>query len=114
MTSKAIREKVLQRDQSTCWHCGETQAISIQHRQNRGMGGSKTRDRLDNLIVLCSAQNLLIESDAMAAELARDYGWKLNSWTDYSQPLLDMNSRRWYRLDEKGNKHETEPPGYLI
>jgi hypothetical protein len=114
MTTKVIRDKVLQRDQSTCWHCGETEAISIQHRQNRGMGGSKTRDRLDNLIVLCSAQNLLIESDAMAAALARDYGWKLNSWDHYSQPLLDMNLRRWYRLDEKGNKFETEPPSYLI
>lgn len=114
MLSKAIRDKVIQRDHSTCWHCGESEAISIQHRQNRGMGGSKTRDRLDNLIVLCSAQNVLIESDADAGNLARDYGWKLNSWDLYSHPVFDMNTRRWYRLDEKGNRFETEPPTYLI
>ena len=114
MLSKHLRDKVIQRDHSTCWHCGESEAISIQHRQNRGMGGSKTRDRLDNLIVLCSAFNALIESDAMAASFARDNGWKLNSWDDYTTPVFNKNFGKWYQLDLNGGKQETHPPMWLI
>lgn len=114
MLSKAIRDKVIQRDHSTCWHCGESEAISIQHRQNRGMGGSKTRDRLDNLIVLCSAFNVLIESDATAAGFARDKGWKLSSWDDYTTPVFNKNFGKWYLLTQSGEKIETTPPLYLI
>lgn len=112
--TKAIREKVLQRDYGQCLHCGETEAISIQHRMNRGMGGRKSLDRLDNLIVLCSEMNLAIESDANAATLAIDNGWKLNSWDDFSSPVFDRNFGLHYVLDEKGGRTVTEPPMFLI
>lgn len=112
--SKAIREKVIKRDNGACWHCGETEAISIQHRKNRGMGGSSKLDRLDNLIVLCSAMNLAIESDADAAELALRNGWKLASWDDFSTPVFDIQTELHYLLDDKGGKGVTEPPSFLI
>jgi hypothetical protein len=31
-----------------------------------------------------------------------------------SAPVFDKFSGKWYLLDEKGGKFETEPPNYLI
>jgi hypothetical protein len=41
------------------------------------MGGSRSLDRPSNIIVLCSAANLLLETDAKFAEFGRELGWKL-------------------------------------
>jgi hypothetical protein len=114
MISKAVRNKVLQRDNNQCWHCGEVEAISIQHRRGRGMGGSKLLDRLDNLIVLCSSMNSLIESDADQASYAKDFGWKLASWDSFEMPVFNKNEGKWYQLGTTGDKTEVEAPGYLI
>lgn len=112
--SKHLRERIIKRDNHQCWHCPEVEAISLQHRRNRQMGGSKMLDRTDNLIVLCSSMNALIESDANAAAEARDFGWKLASWDSFSMPVFNRNELKWYALDEIGNKTEVDPPGYLI
>jgi 5-methylcytosine-specific restriction endonuclease McrA len=112
--SKAMREKVLKRDNNQCWHCGEVEAISIQHRRNRQMGGSKLLDRLDNLIVLCSAMNSLIESDSNAANTAIDMGWKLASWKDFAAPIFNANTGEWFVLDLAGNIKKVDTPLYLI
>lgn len=112
--NKATRNKVLLRDEGSCWHCGEVEAISIQHRQNRGMGGSKLQDRLDNLIVLCSVLNAAIESDAAQANYARDHGWKLNSWDDYSSPVFRAETVKWYQLGIKGEMTQVDAPSWLI
>jgi len=112
--NKATRDKVLARDGGSCYHCGETEAISIQHRQNRGMGGSKLQDRLDNLIVLCSAMNLAIESDSTQADYAREHGWKLNSWDDYSAPVFRAETLKWYQLGIKGELSQVDAPSWLI
>ena len=112
--NKATRDKVLTRDEGSCWHCGETEAISIQHRINQGIGGSKLQDRLDNLIVLCSAMNLAIESDATQADYAREHGWKLNSWDDYSSPVFRAETLKWYQLGIKGELTQVDAPSWLI
>lgn len=112
--TKAVRDKILKRDNHQCWHCAEVEAVSLQHRRNRQMGGSKLLDRTDNLIVLCSAMNGLIESDSAAANEARDYGWKLSSWDSFSMPVFNKNEMKWYQLDAIGNKTEVPAPGYLI
>jgi hypothetical protein len=78
------------------------------------MGGSKLLDRMDNLIVLCSAMNALIESNSDAADEARDMGWKLNSWHDFSMPVYNKNEMKWYQLDINGGKTEVSAPDYLI
>ena len=78
------------------------------------MGGSKLLDRADNLMLICSMWNGLIESDAKAASMARDWGHKLNSWDSFDMPVFDYPTRTWWRLDQFGGKQETEPPSYLI
>lgn len=112
--SKAVRERILKRDNHQCWHCAEVEAISLQHRINRGMGGSKLLDSTDNLIVLCSSMNTLIESDANAASTAKDYGWKLSSWDTLESPVFNANELQWYQLDKMGNKTPVDAPNYLI
>jgi hypothetical protein len=80
MTPKQF-SKYLQRDKG-CVHCGETETVSPHHRLNRGMGGSKERDKPANIIVLCSWLNNALESDAKIASEAREYGWKLRAGQD--------------------------------
>ena len=79
MNSKSWR-LLLERDFGRCLHCGETVALSPNHRINRGMGGSKLRDKPSNLVVLCSRLNHMIEADEVWMGLALRYGWKLRSW----------------------------------
>jgi len=80
MTPKQF-QKYLDRD-GGCIHCGETESVAPHHRLNRGMGGSKVRDVPSNIIVLCSAMNNLLESNADIAETGRENGWKLRSGQD--------------------------------
>jgi hypothetical protein len=83
-----------------CLHCGETEAIAPNHRANRGMGGSKTRDVPSNIVVLCSVYNGLIESNAAAAKESKSYGWKLESWQDpLTEPVYDTQKDEWILLD---------------
>jgi hypothetical protein len=78
------------------------------------MGSSKVLDTLQNVILVCSQYNGLMESDASVANQARDLGHKLSKFASPTAPVFDNWGKRWYFLDEKGNKHETEPPSYLI
>jgi hypothetical protein len=78
------------------------------------MGGSKVLDSLQNVILVCSQYNGAMESDANVAAQARDLGHKLSKFMSPSAPVFDEFSRKWYVLDEKGGKFETEPPTYLI
>jgi hypothetical protein len=101
-------EKLVNRDQY-CLHCGETVMISPQHRVNRQMGGSKARHTPDNLIVLCSLMNGLIESNSEARTQALKYGWKVASWDNPKEiPVFDGVAGVWYLLDENyGRKVST-------
>lgn len=103
MTPKQF-QKYLDRD-GWCLHCGETEAVSPQHRANRGMGGSKLRDVPSNIIVLCSAMNGLIESSHHHAQMAHSFGWKLSSWENPLEvPVWDSVTGLWYRLDDSFNR----------
>lgn len=93
-------EKLRERD-SYCLHCGETEAVSPNHRSNRGMGGSKLLDVPSNLVLLCSELNGLIESDAAYAEIAREFGWKLSRYDKPAEiPVLDNMAGAWYLLND--------------
>lgn len=104
MTPKQFQQ-YLDRDKG-CLHCGERDAVSPQHRANRGMGGSKERDVPSNIIVLCSYMNNAIEANARLQTLARTYGWKLSTWDDPTEvPVYDTQTAKWYLLDnELGRK----------
>lgn len=107
MTPKAF-QRLLERDLGRCLHCGETEALSPNHRINRGMGGSKLRDQSSNLVILCSIYNGLIESDKRAHSEAVAFGWKLYSWEDPRDvPVFDRLSGNWYWLDD--NFQRVEP-----
>jgi len=98
MTPKQFK-KFLDRD-GGCWHCGDTTSVIPHHRVNRGMGGSKGRDEASNIIVMCSNVNGLMESDPIMAQMAREFGWKLESWQDpVSVSVWHVLNQRWYRLD---------------
>ena len=36
-----------------CWYCAKNVWVEVHHIISRGMGGSKLRDTIDNLIPLC-------------------------------------------------------------
>jgi hypothetical protein len=55
-----------------------------------------------------------MESDANIANQARDLGHKLSKFASPSAAVFDNFQKKWFYLDEKGNKFETEPPSYLI
>jgi hypothetical protein len=106
---KKLRERDLY-----CWHCAAESNLVPHHRANRGMGSSKVLDTLQNVILVCSRYNGDMESDANVANQARDLGHKLSKFASPSAPVFDNFLKKWFYLDEKGNKHESEPPSYLI
>jgi hypothetical protein len=111
---KSAEVKKLRARDDWCWHCGATADLVPHHRANRGSGGSKVLDTLQNVILVCSRFNGEMESNAAVASWARDLGLKLSRYDAPNSPLFDNYAKRWYELDTKGNKHETEPPSYLI
>lgn len=105
--SKTLLKNLQKRD-PYCWHCGESETLVPHHRKNRGMGGSKNLDRLDNLLMCCSQYNGDMESLPKVASRAKEKGHKLASWENFDSPVLDEVVGAWYLLDLKGGKVETE------
>jgi len=102
-------QKYLDRD-ICCPHCGTTGPELIpQHRLNRGMGGSKSRNRPSNIIAFCSLGNGLMESSSGFASLARAYGWKLYAHQDSSKTPVRLIDG-WYLLDDNFGKLRTAEP----
>lgn len=97
--SDKVRRLVFERDGGRCPHCGETEAIGLQHRISKGMGGSRLLDNPANLLTFCNIGNAAMESDPDFAERARLMGWKLSRWDD---PLeigyFDKNAGQWFTL----------------
>jgi hypothetical protein len=102
-------QNYLDRD-TACPHCGTTGPELVpQHRANRGMGGSKLRDRPSNIIVFCSLANGLMESSYGFAARARSLGWKLLSHQDpLTTPARLWDG--WYFLDDSFGKTKTDEP----
>jgi hypothetical protein len=93
-------QKLRERD-GYCLHCGETEAVSPNHRANRGMGGFKAGDVPSNLVLLCSVFNGLIESSPKAADLARANGWKLSRYENPAEiPVRDTLTGELFLLND--------------
>lgn len=91
-----------------CGCVGQEDTLVPNHRAGRGMGGSKVLDRPANIIVLCSLQNGLIESDPKSAAVAREYGWKLSRWqTPEAEPFYDLATGTWNLIDNIYNRTVT-------
>jgi 5-methylcytosine-specific restriction endonuclease McrA len=104
MTPKEFK-KLLARD-GHCLHCGlDDDTLVVQHRANRGHGGSKSAANPSNYIVLCSAFNTLIESDAKAAGIAKRYGYKISRYDNPSEkPVYDLVAGAWFILNSDWTK----------
>jgi hypothetical protein len=108
-----IAQMIRARDEY-CWHCGSMDKLVIHHRANRGMGGSKILDTTQNLILVCSDYNNLMESDPDVANRARDDGHKLGRYASPTMPAWDNVRKIWFELDTKGNKFRCDPPAFLL
>lgn len=107
--------RLLERDGGQCLHCGTVTALSPNHRRNRGMGGSKDPATLSpaNLVVLCSLENGLIESDATHRAIALRFGWKLEQWQTVDVPVYDANFGAWFVLDDSFGRVKVAAPELL-
>ena len=95
------RRLVFERDGHECVHCGTTEGLTIQHRANRQMGGSKHRDGPENLVTLCWQSNTRLEADSAFADLGRLYGWKLRSWETPAETPVLYGDGRYYFLSDR-------------
>lgn len=103
------RRRVYERDGGKCvvggWACSG--GLTVQHRANRGMGGSLMRDGYENLLTMCNHHNVLLEQSAAFAQTGRDCGWKLEQWEDPF--LVAVWSSEWVGgwrlLDGAGEAH---------
>jgi len=103
-------QKYLARD-GHCLHCGaDDETLVPQHRRNRGMGGSESRSKPSNVIVLCSYFNGVIEASEVASRAAQKYAWKLREGQDPAQtPVYDSWMGVWWLLDDNFQKKEVAP-----
>lgn len=107
MLNKKIVTAIHERDHA-CWHCGTEETLVIHHRRNRGQGGSKILDTLDNLILVCARYNSEMESVSSVAESARELGHKLSRFERRNPPAFDNSTGIWFTLTEAGEKLPTE------
>jgi 5-methylcytosine-specific restriction endonuclease McrA len=106
MVKESIR-KLIERRDSACFHCGSSQDLVIHHRRNRGMGGSKLLDTLDNLMMVCAVYNGAMESDPVVARQARAWNHKLPVWEKENLPVFDRLGGWWYLLPD-GSREPAE------
>lgn len=104
-TPKALLKGLDARDGHRCaWHwegACDTETLTPHHRSNRGMGGSRSKNRLSNLVWLCAEFNGLIESDSALAEVARGRGIKVSSHAEPShEPIIHAVHGRCLLADD--------------
>lgn len=100
-TVKVFRE----RDSQRCAACGVSNALSTQHRINKGSGGDPKgyRNILSNLLTLCVLCNGALESDERFRASGISNGWKAMSWDDPLRvAVYYMWAREWRLLDDQG------------
>lgn len=62
-----------------CEICGK-RSNDIHHLERRGMGGSKTKDHIENLMALCRDHHLMCEADPVFNETAKEIHKGFMEW----------------------------------
>lgn len=102
--TKKARGTVFERDSHKCAACGFN-ALTIQHRTNRGMGGDPKgyRNILSNLMALCAPCNGALEADGSFRATGIRNGWKTFDWDDTERvAVYYMWAREWRLLNNDG------------
>lgn len=96
------KAKLTRRDGAGCWHCGDTETTTVQHRGVKGAGGRRSAERPSNGLLLCWAVNVALEQDAGLAEYGRAMGWKLSSHDDPAEVSAwdETSQTRWRLADD--------------
>lgn len=105
--SEKVRNQVFARDEYRCVACGTSNALTIQHRVSKGMGGSKQFDTVAYLLAMCNFCNTRLESDAEWAEIGLDSGWKMMRNVKPKQDPTQVPVRYldgWYVLNQYGGR----------
>lgn len=98
-----VRQTVLARDGDRCCSCGWPQQLELNHRINKGMGGSNLLDYISNLVTMCHGCNNALEADASFRDSGLRMGWKVQSWDDpHRIPVYFQYAREWRLLNDKG------------
>lgn len=86
-----------------CHYLGCGGGLVAHHRVNRGMGGSRARNRVANGLWICAVANTLLEMDPVFAEYARARGWKLRHDSQIETvPVWVPHAQRHFFLDDHG------------
>jgi hypothetical protein len=99
--SSQQRAAILYRELGACSMLGTSKdcrgrAEVANHRAGRGIGGSREANTLENGCPLCNPCNLLIEQDAVLAEVARRLGVKVSRHVDpASVPIWSPYYGQW-------------------
>lgn len=101
------RKRVFERDGGRCVACGTEYGLTIQHRANRGAGGSKSAESMENYLLMCWHENTALEASSSFARKGRAYGWKCprNQVTPPGDvPVWYSVERAWFYLDSDGTR----------
>lgn len=99
-----VRAVMLERDANRCVRCGHLHRLEAQHRQAVGMGGSKVRPTLVELVTACSSCNARFEADLQTQALRS--GWKVARWVSDPSlvPVHYAFERAWFVLGAEGTR----------
>ncbi|MEF2979065.1 HNH endonuclease [Subtercola sp. YIM 133946] len=96
----ATRAALLERDGHRCIVCGAITRLEAQHRQAVGMGGSKRRPTLVELVAACTVHNNAFEAEMQ--EYAIEHGYKVRKWVKDCAlvPVFYPRDLAWFRLED--------------
>jgi hypothetical protein len=118
--TKKQKAEILERDDGVCLMWGSNPfcayyADTVNHRINRGSGGSKGLNATVNGCAICSSCNQMIEHDASLAAVARVRGVKVRSSHNIERDLETLAATPLvhpisgtYRVTEDGDRYSLE------
>lgn len=98
-----VRDLVHRRDGGRCARCGSPDRLTVHHRVNRGMGGSRAGwiNEAPNLLLVCEPCNGFFEDHPAVSYEA---GWKVQSWRSPGDVAVRYADGRLYRLGADGRR----------